>query len=148
MAEGLAFLDSGAVSLPASRKVITIEKSRESFEFAKTMIRGAPFEPYIEFQHGDALTLLKSLDGTFDFIFMDADKAGTQEYYEWSVQHLSPRGTLLVDDVLWYGKVLDPGSDKRALSMHAFNQFLKQDPRVSHVLLPIRHGLQWVIKKP
>jgi caffeoyl-CoA O-methyltransferase len=148
IAEGLAALDSGVMEGSSHRKVITIEKSRESFEFAKMMIRGAPFESYIQFEHGEALTLLNSLQGTFDFIFMDADKVATREYYEWGIQHLRPQGTLLVDDVLWYGKVLDPSSDKRALAMHTFNQFLKEDSRVSHVLLPIRHGLQWIIKKP
>ena len=131
----------------AGIEVITLEKSKEAFDFAVSMFEMSTHAQSIHPRLGEAMDLLETLSGEFDLIFIDADKASTLKYYEWSLSHLSPRGVILVDDVLWYGKVLDPTSDKRAFSMHRFNEYLKADSRVFHVLLPIRHGLQMILKK-
>jgi caffeoyl-CoA O-methyltransferase len=132
--------------------IMTIERARETLDFAQRFFdESSPLGEYIRPRWGEAPAIFDLLDREadylFDLIFIDADKASVIKYYEWALRHLSPHGVMIVDDVLWYGKVLTPDQDKRAASMHAFNQHVQQDSRVSHVVLPIRHGVQLIQKK-
>ena len=82
-------------------------------------------------------------DWVFDVVFIDADKTGYAAYYEKAVELLAPRGVIAVDNVLWSGRVLDPKTDEdRAIA--AFNERVKADTRVHHVLLPIRDGVMLI----
>jgi caffeoyl-CoA O-methyltransferase len=146
IAEAFQSMDQG--TLQKRREVITLEKSKEAFEFSTHFFEVNGLSSYIRSYLGEAKTLLEGLSGEFDFIFIDADKASTRDYYEWGLRHLTSRGVMIIDDVLWQGKVLDPSSDKRAKAMHELNEFLTSDNRVWHVLIPIRHGVQLIIKKP
>jgi predicted O-methyltransferase YrrM len=58
-------------------------------------------------------------------------------------------GSILIDNVLWKGKVLDlqANKDKKTQALHAFNEMVTKDSRVENVLLPLRDGLMWVMKK-
>ena len=106
--------------------------------FAKT-----PHGHKIELRLGEALETLEALNGPFDLVFIDADKEGYIAYYDRALELLSPKGIIAVDNVLWGGRVLDPKSE----SDHAivkFNRHVRQDPRVRHVLLPVRDGVMLV----
>jgi predicted O-methyltransferase YrrM len=134
-----------AEALPESGKVITIDSSPESFVFAKRYFAQSSHQHKIIPHLGPALNFLPNLTDTFDLIYIDADKANTQHYYELCLTKLKTGGLIIVDDVLWYGEVLQP-DNKRATAMQAFNAYVHQDPRVENVILPIRHGLN-VIRK-
>lgn len=69
----------------------------------------------------------------------------TDEYFEATLTKLRVGGLIIVDDVLWRGEVLKP-IDKRARALHAFNQKIATDSRITNVLLPIRHGLNMIAK--
>lgn len=91
----------------------------------------------------EASAALPLLSDPFDLVWIDADKRRTPEYVAWAIEHTRPGGLILVDNVLWWGKVLDgnqaPDPDARAL--HALNEALRDDPRVENVVLPLRDGI-------
>src|SRR5690606_25712386 len=86
--------------------------------------------------------------GTFDMAFVDADKTGYATYYELCLTLLRPGGVLLVDNVLWGGKVADPSvSDEDTLAIRAINRQVRDDDRVSMTLVPIGDGLTLARKR-
>jgi caffeoyl-CoA O-methyltransferase len=87
-------------------------------------LRSLPAEPYV------------------DFAFLDADKGGYRAYAEELIPRLRPGGLLLVDNVLWSGRVLDPDPpDDDTRHIKAFNDWLAADPRVDCAMLPVADGL-------
>lgn len=92
---------------------------------------------------GRALDIIPSLNKTFDLAFIDADKENYSNYYELIVPLMNTGGVILSDNVLWSGKVLEEvkANDKSTAALVAYNERLKNDPRVETVLLPIRDGL-------
>lgn len=99
-------------------------------------------------QHiGDAKDIIPQLEESFDLIFIDADKSSYAQYYELAVDKVCKNGSILVDNVLWKGEVLNNDFSKKAKIMHDFNQMVTADNRVQNILLPIRDGLMWIIKK-
>ena len=92
---------------------------------------------------GLALETLKSLSGPFDLVFIDADKTNYIAYYERALELLSPRGLIVVDNVIWGGRVLDP-KEESDYAIVQFNRHVRQDPRVRHVLLPVRDGVMLI----
>lgn len=80
----------------------------------------------------------------FDFIFIDADKLNYKNYYELALQLISPRGIVILDNMLWHNKVLDVElchHDKRTKFIHDLNKFIANDTRVNNQLIPIGDGL-------
>ncbi|MHC1776002.1 MAG: O-methyltransferase [Lentimicrobium sp.] len=101
-------------------------------------------------QHsGNALEILPALPGPFDLVFIDADKENYINYYEAVLPKLRKGGFILVDNVLWYGKVLNPeaASDKETKGIVEFNFHIRNDERIEHLLLPLRDGLMMIRKK-
>ena len=95
-------------------------------------------------QHlGQATDIIPALDMKFDLVFIDADKENYPNYFELILPKMNPGGIILSDNVLWSGKVLEPiaPNDVSTEVLVAYNQLLKNDPRVETVLLPIRDGL-------
>ena len=85
--------------------------------------------------------------GPEDVIAVDVfDKPNYSNYYNLVVDKIRTGGFIIADNVLWSGKVLDPGDDENAQALHEFNEKVQADERVSNVLLWIRDGLM-VIRK-
>ena len=83
-----------------------------------------------------------------DLCFLDADKAGYATYWDLLVPKVRPGGLLLVDNVLWSGRVLDPADeDPDTLALRAFNDKAATDDRVDVVLLPIADGLTFAVRR-
>ena len=84
-------------------------------------------------------------DPPIDLAFIDADKGSYQVYYQEILHRLSPRGVILVDNVLWSGRVADPDADptqdQNLADIRAFNDYVVADPRTTQVMLPIADGL-------
>jgi caffeoyl-CoA O-methyltransferase len=98
----------------------------------------------IELRLAPALDTLRALpqEPVVDLAFIDADKAGYIAYWEELVQRLRPNGVVLVDNVLWSGRVADPDNhDEDTRNMRAFNDHAAADKRVDLVMLPIADGL-------
>jgi caffeoyl-CoA O-methyltransferase len=96
---------------------------------------------------GDASRTLQDLidageAGTFDFIFIDADKQSYERYYELSLQLLRDGGLIAVDNTLWSGDVADPANmEPGTRAIRKFNEMIRQDERVEISLVPIGDGL-------
>lgn len=95
-----------------------------------------------------ALEVLPTLDGPYDIIFIDADKENYPAYYDLCLPLLSDRGIMLIDNVLWTGKVTEEVSkhDPETKALQALNDRIQDDAAVFNVLLPIRDGIMMVMK--
>lgn len=138
-----------AKALPEGGRITTIEHNEELQERILQAFEKAQVAQKIELLMGEAERILPGLQpGTFDFVFLDADKASYQGYYPLVKDLLAPGGWLLADNVLWSGKVYAPAChDKDTLSVRAFNQAVQEDTEVENLLLPVRDGLMLVRKK-
>ena len=95
----------------------------------------------------DAL-LAEGRKGDFDFAFIDADKAGLDDYYEKSLKLVRTGGLIAVDNTLWHGKVANPDVfDTATMAIRGFNVKVHDDKRVSLSLVPIGDGLTLLKKR-
>ena len=99
---------SMAESLPAGGRIVTCDISEEHLAIARRHIAASPYAEGIEIRSGPALETIATLPGPFDLVFIDADKASYSAYFEATLAKLAPDGVILVDNVLWSGRVLDP----------------------------------------
>ena len=98
---------------------------------------------------GDAMEIIDSLEGDFDFCFMDGNKRDYPAYYDKVMSRLVCGGYILADNVLWDGKILQPvhRNDTQTKAIMEFNDIVASDDRVEKVILPIRDGLTLIRKK-
>ena len=134
-----------AEALPDQGCVVTCEVDEESAAVARRFFAQSPHGQKIEIRMGPALETMAGLKGPFDVIFIDADKLNYLNYYRRALELLSPRGVMLIDNVLWDGEVLrDPPPDDRTAAIQELNRVVTADLRVTAVLATIRDGI-WVI---
>lgn len=142
-----------ALALPEDGKVIACDCDPESTAIARRFWEEAGVEHKIDFQLAPALDTLDRLiaegqSGSFDFVFIDADKRNYPNYYERALTLLRSGGLIAVDNVLWFGRVVDPeDTDKRTLAIREFNQKIHQDERVFVSMLSIADGLTLALKR-
>jgi predicted O-methyltransferase YrrM len=133
LAEGLA---TGGV-------LHTIDVDGTHSPMVRRYIEKAGFTERIVPHIGPAADIIPWIDGVFDLVFIDADKEGYMRYFDLVVDRMRPGGTIIADNVLWSGKVLEPereqDAETRALSDYA--RRVANDPRVDNLLLPVRDGL-------
>lgn len=137
---------SMAEALPQDGKLVTCDNDPVACEFARGYFAQSEHGGKIELREGPALETLKTLSGSFDMAFIDADKANYANYYEAILPILRTGGLIVVDNVLWSGRVLNPKDDSDKC-MHAFNEKIKKDPRVDQVMLTVRDGIYCLRKK-
>lgn len=133
-----------AEGLPADGRVHTFDIDPVATDMAKRYWAEAAWaKDKIELHLGDARALLKELvatSGPIDMAFIDADKGGYITYWDLIVPALRPGGLVIVDNVLWSGRVLDPqGADDHHIV--AFNRHAAADTRVEAVMLTVRDGV-------
>jgi caffeoyl-CoA O-methyltransferase len=129
-----------AGGLPPDGRIITCELSPERADFARSYFDRSPYAERIEVRVGPALESVATLDGPYDFVFIDADKTGYPAYYDAVVPKLSQRGLIVVDNTLRGGDVADP-VDEGDEAMAAFNAHVHDDPRTENVVLSVRDGV-------
>lgn len=138
-----------AEGLAEGGKLHTIEVNPERELIIQKYIKQANLEHQIKLHIGDALEIIPTLDSSFDLVFIDADKKNNLTYYEMLLPKLPKGGFLLIDNVLWSGKVLSENQkkDSKTQSLQTFNQRIQEDNQVENILLPLRDGLMLVRKK-
>lgn len=142
-----------ALALPRDGKVIAFDVSEEWTNIAKQFWKKAGAGEKIELKLGHAAKSLEALiangeANTFDFAFIDADKANYDNYYELALQLIRPGGVIAVDNVLWSGRVADPDeNDESTTSIRNLNTKIFRDERVSISMLPIGDGLTLARKR-
>lgn len=139
-----AYMMAGA--LPEDGEVITLEMNERYKAIADDCFKDDPVADKIKVVMGNALETIPNLEGTFDLMFLDADKEHYPDYYELLVPKLRTGGLLVVDNALWYGEVTNP-RDRKAEAINQLNHTIKQDPRMENVLLTVRDGIHLARKK-
>jgi caffeoyl-CoA O-methyltransferase len=139
---------SMAAALPADGRIETCEVDPEHAEVARRHIASSPYADRITVHEGPALETVERLEGSFDLVFLDADKVNYVRYYEALLPRLSERGLLVADNTLWSGRVADPSEDgERTVAVRAFNDHVLADPRAVCVLLTVRDGVTLIRRR-
>ncbi|HYZ78670.1 MAG TPA: class I SAM-dependent methyltransferase [Gaiellaceae bacterium] len=102
----------------------------------------------IDYRLGPGLETIRTLEGPFDLVFIDADKKGYLDYYEAALPKLADDGLIVADNVLWSGRVAEDDPDERTRTIMAFNEHVRNDPRVVAVVLTVRDGMTLIRKRP
>lgn len=137
LAEGLA--DDG--------KVITLDIQEDTNKVARSFVERTKYAESIDFRLGNALEIIPNLSETLDLVFIDADKTNYSNYYHLVFEKLRSGGSIIADNVLWSGRVLEDEKDEDTQALHEFNQMVLSDNRVENVLLPLRDGLMVARKR-
>ncbi len=137
---------SMAAGLPPDGRIDTLDIEPTHAEVAQRYFDRSPHGGKITLHLGPALQTLATLEGTFDFVFIDADKLNYDAYYEAVLPRLSERGLIAIDNTLWSGKVLDPPDDSSRL-IAALNEKLAADDRIVAVQLTVRDGITLIRRR-
>ena len=142
-----------ALALPPEGRITACDISEEFTAVARRYWADAGVGHKIDLRLAPAIETLDALiaeggAGAYDFAFIDAEKSEYAEYYERLLTLLRPGGLILVDNVLWSGKVADPEmvSDD-TVAIRAFNDKLAADERISLSMLPVADGLTFARKR-
>ena len=138
MAEGL--IENGIIhTIDINEELVSIQNKY----FAKSKCNNSII------QHvGDARNIIKSINEKFDLVFIDADKENYIKYYELVIEKVKKGGLIIADNVLWTGKVVEPEKDDDELTQYLidFNKMINEDDRVENIILPLRDGLNVILK--
>lgn len=127
--------------------IYTLDINEELEEMVSRNFAESPDTAKIRYILGDARKTVQELQETFDLVFIDADKKNNGNYYDLIFERVRPGGLIIVDNVLWSGKVLDANPDKDTKNITTFNDKIAADNRVEKMILPVRDGLFIIRKK-
>lgn len=136
LSEGLA--DNGIIH--------TIDVNEELEERVQQYFDSSRFSSKIKYHIGDAITIIPQLEEVFDMVFIDADKKSNDVYYDLVFGKVRQGGLIIVDNVLWSGKITAGAHDKDTENIRRFNEKVTNDPRTEKLILPVRDGL-FIIRK-
>ena len=142
-----------ALALPADGRVVACDISEEYTAVARRFWKEAGVADKIDLRIAPALETLRGLieegqQGRFDLAFIDADKTSYPNYYECALELLRPGGLIMVDNVLWSGRVADEAeNDLDTAAIRAFNRKLHADSRVALSMLPLGDGVTLALKR-
>jgi O-methyltransferase len=142
-----------ARALPPDGTVVTCDLSARWPAIGAEFWQRAGVTERIDLRIGDARRTLEALatergHDSFDFAFIDADKSGYGVYYEAALALVRPKGLVVIDNTLFFGRVADPASqDPDTLAIRALNTALRDDPRVDISLLTMADGMTLARKR-
>jgi predicted O-methyltransferase YrrM len=144
---------SVALALPPGGKLIACDVNEEWTSMAWRYWQEAGVAHKIALRIAPALETLDKLlangeAGSFDFVFIDADKENYANYYERSLELVRHGGLIIIDNVLWSGRVADPNEqDMDTVAIRRFNTKLHLDERIVLSMLPLADGLTLAYKR-
>lgn len=129
-----------ARALPPDGRIVTLELEPKHAEIARANLHRAGFANRVDVRVGPAsqslAALLREQAAPFDFIFIDADKAGYPDYLEWSLKLARPGTLIIADNVVRDGKVIDPKNpDPNIQGVRRFTELIANQPRLSTAVL-------------
>lgn len=135
-----------ALALPDEGKVLACDVSEEYTAIGKKYFERAGVSAKIDLRIAPALetlaeTIKSEESGSFDFAFIDADKANVSNYVDLCAKLVRPGGLIVVDNVLWSGAVYGDATDEDTIALRAFNASIASDPRFESQILPLSDGL-------
>lgn len=141
-----------AENLPIDGEVITLDVNEKTVDLAKKFWNDSKHGYKIKSILGEAIKIIPTLEGKFDLVFIDADKRNYQNYLEMVLPKLTHNGMIVIDNVLWSGRVLegrerDPEEEHRNTKfIRELNTFIAKSSDLYGTLLPVRDGM-FLIKK-
>ena len=127
----------------------TIDINEELYEIAHRYFTKAQVQNKITQHIGNALDIIPKIEGSFDLIFIDADKKNYPQYFDLCLEKLNPNALLIADNVLWNGKVVEKPqpTDANTQGVLIFNEKVQKCKQLQNLLLPLRDGLMIAQKK-
>jgi caffeoyl-CoA O-methyltransferase len=137
-----------AEGLVENGEIHTIEVDAEKEEMIRKNFSLSAYSKNIFPHFGDAQHLILELSvESFDIAFIDADKKSNFLYYQLVIDRIKQGGLIIVDNVLWKGKVYNEAvNDSDTSTIREFNDMASSDPRVESLILPVRDGILVVRK--
>ena len=133
-----------AEGMKPNGKLVTIEVNEELEDRIRNYFEQSEFNHMLELTVGMAADIIPTLSYEWDLVFIDADKGNYSTYFDLVIDQVAPGKFIMVDNVLWSGKVLEKNRaklDKDTEAILAFNKKVHEDKRVSNVLFPVRDGI-------
>ncbi len=135
-----------AEGLQEEGKIHTIDINEEQEDRVSAYFAESSYSSSIDYHIGDAADVIPTIDGIFDLVFIDADKKRNLIYYNMLIDRIPSGGVILIDNVLWKGKIFEEKPDNQTKQVLELNHALAEDKRVEKLILPIRDGL-FVLRK-
>ncbi len=127
-------------------RVVCTEESEENEKLAWGYFKRGNVSDRIEFHVGDALKLVDQIDGDFDIIFNDIDKANYPKALKKVLPKLRKGGLLIADNVLWSGKILEKKPDAATAGILTFNRMIYTSKELLTSIVPLRDGISISLK--
>lgn len=136
-----------AEGLNPDAQIITLDINEELEDRVRGYFKASAFDAQIDYRIGDAAQIIPTLTDIFDVVFIDADKINNGLYYDLVFDKVRSGGLIIVDNVLWSGKVVAKSTDPDTSNILSFNEKVSADSRVEKLILPLRDGLFLIRKK-
>jgi predicted O-methyltransferase YrrM len=138
---------SMALALREGARIVSVDVNEETTAVARRYAQEAAVADRIDYRVGPAVEELERLDGPWDLVFIDADKANYVNYYEAVLPKLGEDGFIVADNVLWSGRVLEDDGDESTKAIKAFNDHVAGDDRVECLMLTVRDGMTLIRRR-
>lgn len=126
--------------------IVTIEPSDEMINAASGYLKRAGLMDQVRIERGKALDVMPALEETFDLLFIDAVKEEYKEYLDLGLQRLRTGGVVIVDNLLWGGRVAGHDTESSTVALREFNNYFINHPQLHAVVLSVGDGLGYAVK--
>ena len=127
--------------------VVTIEPNDEMIRAATGYLKRAGLLDRVEIERGKALEVMPALEETFDMLFVDAVKEEYSQYLDLGLQRLRTGGVVIVDNLLWGGRVAAGDTESSTVALREFNHYFMNHPQLIAEVLPVGDGLGYAVKQ-
>src|SRR5690349_4629315 len=126
--------------------VVTIEPSEDMINAATRYLKRAGVLDRVEIERGKALEVMPTLEETFDLLFIDAMKEEYSQYLDLGLQRLRSGGVVIVDNLLWGGRVATGDTESSTVALREFNPYFINHPQLIAEVLAVGDGLGYAVK--
>jgi predicted O-methyltransferase YrrM len=126
--------------------LITIEPSEEMIQRATGYLERVGLLDRVRIERGKALDVMPNLDETFDLLFIDALKEEYSQYLDLGLPRLRTGGVVIVDNLLWGGKVAGDDTETSTVALREFNSYFINHPQLLAEVLAVGDGLGYAVK--
>ncbi|HXR99201.1 MAG TPA: O-methyltransferase [Pyrinomonadaceae bacterium] len=127
-------------------RVVTIDPSEEMINAATGYLKRAGVLDRVDIRRGKALDVMPQLDETFDLLFIDAVKEEYSQYLDLGLPRLRVGGVVIVDNLLWGGRVASGDTEASTVALREFNPYFINHPQLLAEVLPVGDGLGYAVK--
>lgn len=130
----------------AQGTIVTIEPNEEMIRAASGYLKRAGVLDRVEIERGKALEVMPTLEETFDLLFIDAVKEEYSQYLDLGLPRLRTGGVVIVDNLLWGGRVAGDDTESSTVALREFNPYFLNHPQLLAEVLPVGDGLGYAVK--